>query len=100
MKLKAVEVIQVLIVVKAIKEGKLDGNLVVEQFISTTVSHFVEGEPEVLGAIKEMVNDIDDGFLGGLLNKVLEKLAVSKPDLPAEQPNEDNKQSGDVEEVA
>jgi hypothetical protein len=78
MKLKAVEVMQILLVVEAIKQGSLDGSKVADEMISQFVDRYVEGEPEALAAIKEVVKDIDAGFIGGIINKVLKKFAVEK----------------------
>lgn len=96
MKIKAVEVIQVLVVVKAIKDGTLDGNKVAAFLLDDAIDRTVEGTPEVLEVIKEMVKEIDAGFIGGFIDKVLKRFASEK----VEQPNDNPEQSGDAENVA
>jgi hypothetical protein len=93
MKLKAAEVLQIVIIAKAIRADKLDGNEVSKALLAMLVDKYVDGEQEVRDIIKELVYDVDAGFLGELISKALKRF-VRK-----DKADEDSKQSGDTETV-
>jgi hypothetical protein len=80
MKLKAVQVMQALIVIEAIKEGTLNGDKVADEMFNQLIDNYVDGSTEELDAVKEVVKDIDSGVLGGLIKSILKKFEAKKPE--------------------
>jgi hypothetical protein len=78
MKLKAKEVVQIVVVLKAIREGKIKGEQVAEAFMGYAVDTFVEGTPEELAVIKLLAKDVDAGFLAEVLDSILARFVAKQ----------------------
>jgi hypothetical protein len=89
MKLKAAQVLQLVIVAKAIREGKLEGNQVAGAILSELVDLTVEGKREELDVIKVLIGDIDNGFLGGLISSILKRFGPKESDDDKQEQSDD-----------
>jgi hypothetical protein len=79
MKLKASEVVTIVVVLKAIREGKIVGEQVAEAFIGMAIDKFVEGSPEEIAVIKMLAKDVDAGFLADILDSILKRFVAKQP---------------------
>jgi hypothetical protein len=73
MKVKAETVMQFAIVAKAIRQGDLKGSEVVDAILSEVVDRNVDGTKEELDIIKEILKDVDAGFIANLIDKFLKR---------------------------
>lgn len=89
MKLKAAQVLQLVIVAKAIREGKLEGNTLAGYLLSELVDRTVEGDKKELDVIKILIGDIDNGFLGGLINSILKRFGPKESDEDKQEQSDD-----------
>jgi hypothetical protein len=80
MKLKAPEVVQILVIAKAIREGKLDGNQVAEAALNEIIDRRVEGDKVMLDVVKALAKDVAAGFLGSVINIILKRLGPKESD--------------------
>ena len=80
MKINVVHAIQIAVVVKAVREGQMDGDQVADALLGELIDNYVDGKQEERDVLKVLVKDIDGGLLGGLFNIALKKLAVKKPE--------------------
>ena len=76
MKLKAEAVLQFAIVAKAIRQGNLKVEDVVEGILSDVIDRNVGGTQEELDIIKVLAKDVDAGFLAEVLDSILKRFAA------------------------